>query len=193
MVSNAGTHSQGDFPHASHAHRIPRVAGRRSASSWNEVNTVSPPPVPHTRTRGALALVGLDQIDTQPLPSLHPAVRRRHILIVEDDSRVAGAIQAALELEGEPEWAVQMASGGRHALELAGAVSPDLVLLDVRLPDLAGAEVYRRLRTGPARVLFLSAGSSFDLFQLGIEDGVLLRKPFNMPELVSLVRALLHE
>jgi len=66
----------------------------------------------------------------------------------------------------------------------------------VRLPDLDGAEVYRQLRTGPAtsgaRVLFLSAGTSFDLYQLGIEDGVLLRKPFNMPDLVSLVRALLH-
>ena len=103
MVSNAGTRSQGDFPHASHAHRIPRVAGRRPASSWNEVNTVSPPQAPHPRTRGALALIGLDQVDTQPLPSLHRAVRRRHILIVEDDSQVAGAIQAALELEGEPD------------------------------------------------------------------------------------------
>jgi CheY-like chemotaxis protein len=196
MVSNAGTHSQGDFPHTSHAHRIPRVAGRRSASSWTEVNTVSSPPASSPRTRGALALVGLDQVDTQPLPSLHRAVQRRHILIVEDDLRVAGAIQAAIELEGEPEWAVQIASGGRHALELASAVSPDLVLLDVRLPDLDGAEVYRQLRSGPAtcaaRVLFLSAGTSFDLFQLGIEDGVLLRKPFNMPDLVSLVRALLH-
>jgi two-component system phosphate regulon response regulator PhoB len=118
-------------------------------------------------------------------------------LIVEDDSRVAGVIQMSLELEGEPSWAVQKACGGKHALELAGATSPDLVLLDVWLPDLDGAEVYHQLRSNPhtrdARVLFLSAGTSLDLFQHGIEDGVLLRKPFNMTELVSLVRALLDE
>jgi DNA-binding response OmpR family regulator len=150
------------------------------------------------RTRGGLALASLDQVDTQPLPSLRrEATTRRHILIVEDDSRVAGMIQTSLELEGEPDWAVEKACGGKHALELAGATSPDLVLLDVWLPDLDGAEVYHQLRSNPntqeARVLFLSAGTSLDLFQHGIEDGVLLRKPFHMPELVSLVRALLEE
>jgi DNA-binding response OmpR family regulator len=140
--------------------------------------------------------VDLDQVDTQPLPSLRPAALRRHILVVEDDSQVASVIHASLELEGEPDWMVRLASGGRHALELASTTPPDLVLLDVRLPDLDGAQVYRRLRasaaTRAARILFLSAGTSFDLFQLGIEDGVLLRKPFQVPELVSLVRALLR-
>ncbi|MGO8951242.1 MAG: response regulator transcription factor [Ktedonobacterales bacterium] len=151
----------------------------------------------HPESRGAVALVDLDQLDTQPLPSQSPAALRRHILVVEDDSRVASVIHASLELEGEPDWAVQMATGGKRALELASVTPPDLVLLDVRLPDLDGAQVYHRLRTNPAtrpaRILFLSAGTSFDLFRLGIEDGVLLRKPFNVPELVSLVRALLYE
>ena len=115
---------------------------------------------------------------------------------MEDDSRVASVIHTSLELEGEPDWAVEQASGGKHALQLASATSPDLVLLDVWLPDLDGAEVYHRLRSNEdprARILFLSAGTSLDLFQLGIEDGVLLRKPFQVPELVSLVRALLDE
>jgi two-component system, OmpR family, phosphate regulon response regulator PhoB len=150
------------------------------------------------RTRGALALARIDQVDTQPLPQrCREATTRHHILIVEDDSRVAGMIQTSLELEGEPDWAVEKACGGKHALELAGATSPDLVLLDVWLPDLDGAEVYHQLRSNPktrdTRVLFLSAGTSLDLFQHGIEDGVLLRKPYHMPELVSLVRALLDE
>jgi two-component system, OmpR family, response regulator len=168
---------------------------RSAATPYGHSGRVLPTAI-HPKTHGALALVDLDQIDTQPLPSIRPTALRRQILVVEDDSQVASVIHASLELEGEPDWTVQLASGGRHALELASTTPPDLVLLDVRLPDLDGAQVYRRLRTSAstrgARILFLSAGTSFDLFQLGIEDGVLLRKPFYVPELVSLVRALLH-
>jgi CheY-like chemotaxis protein len=141
------------------------------------------------QTDGALAL--LDQPAARPRRK--PA--RFRILIVEDDARVAGVIRESLELEGEADWAVQTASMGTLALELANAAPPDVVLLDVRLPDLDGAEVYRRLRatkrTQGARILFLSAGTSFDLYQRGIEDGVLLRKPFDVGELAPLVRALL--
>ncbi len=152
-----------------------------------------------TETQGALALLDLDLVDTQPLPALptlRPVAARHHILIVEDDTQVAGVIREALELEGEVDWEVQTACEGTHALELATSTPPDLVLLDVWLPGLDGAEVYHRLRanagTRGARILFLSAATSFDLYQRGIEDGVLLRKPFDVPQLVSLVRALLR-
>ena len=144
-------------------------------------------------TDGALAL--LEQIDTATAPDVRPVPARHHILIVEDDARMVGMIRAGIELEGEADWEVQAANGGRHALELALAAPPDVVLLDVRLPDLDGAEVFHRLRTAQqtraARILFLTAGTSYDLCQRGIEDGVLLRKPFDVRELVSLVRALL--
>lgn len=145
----------------------------------------------HAETRGALAL--LDEPET--IAERVPLAAHRRILVVEDDSRMANLIRAGLELEGERDWEVQSASEGLHALELAGTTPPDVVLLDVRLPGLNGAEVYRRLRTGVhtrhARILFLSAGTSYDLHQLGIEDGVLLRKPFDVRELVGLVRVLL--
>lgn len=145
----------------------------------------------NTSTNGALAL--LDQPSREATPGAIAA--RHHILIVEDDSQVASVIHASLELEGEADWMVQSASEGIRALEMAGATPPDVVLLDVRLPGLGGAEVYRRLRasdkTRGALILFLSAGTAFDLHQLGIEDGVLLRKPFDVRNLVGLVRALL--
>lgn len=141
-------------------------------------------------TSGALAL--LDQPAVPP----HPSAARYRILIVEDDPGVASVIRESLELEGEGDWAVQTASEGRSALELASASPPDVVLLDVRLPGLDGAEVYRRLRTSKqtrgARILFLTAGTSLDLYQRGIEDGVLLRKPFDAADLMRLVRALLE-
>ncbi|MGH2516218.1 MAG: response regulator transcription factor [Ktedonobacterales bacterium] len=145
-----------------------------------------------TATHGALALL------EHPLPDATaiPIAARHHILIVEDDSQVASVIRAGIELEGEADWSVQSAGEGLRALEMAGATPPDVVLLDVRLPGLGGAEVYRRLRasqkTRGARILFLSAGTGFDLHQLGIEDGVLLRKPFDVRNLVGLVRALLQ-
>jgi len=119
----------------------------------------------------------------------------QHILIVEDDSRIADVIRNALELEGDPGWAVHVAREGRLALDVAGSTPPQVVLLDVGLPGLDGAEVYRRLRANPrtqdARVLFLTAATSLDLHQQGIEGGVLMRKPFDVQEVVSLVRALL--
>lgn len=151
------------------------------------------PAMTRSAVDGALALLDTPEIEAMPTPRATPA--RHHILIVEDDARVANVIRETLELEGDPDWAIETACEGMHALELAGTVQPDVILLDVRLPGLDGAEVYRRLRasqtTRRSRVLFLSAGTSLDLYHRGIEDGVLLRKPFDVRELVSLVRALL--
>jgi CheY-like chemotaxis protein len=144
---------------------------------------------------GSLAL--LEAPETLPSAAPWPVAGRRHILIVEDDPPTAGVVRNALELEGDPDWSVEVAGEGVRALELAAGSPPDVVLLDVRLPGLDGGEVYRRLRashpTGRTRVLFLTAGTSLDLHRRGIDDGVLLRKPFDVQELVRLVRALLAE
>ncbi len=82
-----------------------------------------------------------------------------------------------------------MAEDGERALALAAARPPNVVLLDMNLPDLDGAEVYRQLRIHPetwkTHVLFLTAATSLDLYQRGIEAGVVLRKPFEMRELVD--------
>lgn len=167
-------------------------ARRSSAALLPPWSSAGVPVAANTSTDGALALLEHPAADAAPAP----VAARHHILIVEDDTQVASVIRASLELEGEADWAVQSASEGLRALELAGTTPPDVVLLDVRLPDLGGAEVYRRLRasqkTRGARILFLSAGTAFDLHQLDIEDGVLLRKPFDVRDLVSLVRALLE-
>jgi CheY-like chemotaxis protein len=148
---------------------------------------------PQPAVSGALALLTDPAVD--PAPLRHAS--RRSILIVEDDARTAGVLRSALELEGEIGWEIEVAGEGTRALELAACTPPDLVLLDVRLPGMDGAEVYRRLRATPRgrrlRVLFLSAGTSLDLYQRGIEDGVLLRKPFDVQDLIGLVRALLEE
>lgn len=164
-------------------------------SSTPTISQLDSLPMNHPSVDGALALLDTPEIEALPTPRATPA--RHSILIVEDDPRVANVIRETLELEGDADWAIETAGEGMHALELAGAVHPDVILLDVRLPGLDGGEVYRRLRasqkTRRSRVIFLSAGTSLDLYHRGIEDGVLLRKPFDVRELVSLVRALLAQ
>ena len=101
---------------------------------------------------------------------------------------MAHAIRDTLKLEGEPDWDIQVAEGGERALALAASHPPNVVLLDVNLPDLDGAEVYRRLRIHPGRWTdgaVPDGGDLADLDQRGIEAGVVLRKPFEMRDLVS--------
>jgi DNA-binding response OmpR family regulator len=142
---------------------------------------------------GSLAL--LEQPEAMPLPAPRPINARKQILIVEDDAVAAAAIRSAMELDGDSEWSVSVANDGAHALDLLMHHAPDVLLLDVRLPGLDGGEVYRRLRAsdpdGRTPVLFLSAATSLDLYRQGIDDGVLLRKPYDVQDLVELVRALL--
>ncbi len=132
-----------------------------------------------------------------PTPEQHPIRTGRHILIVEDDPRAAAVIRDTLQLEGEPSWTIMVANDGERALEYANEMPPHLVLLDMHLPRIGGADVYRRLRanarTSAARILFLTGATSHDLHQQGVEDGAILRKPFDVRQLVSIVRSLLAE
>lgn len=161
-------------------------------------------PLPQAPTPIESAVTAEPSLAARALPVLeHPQVvpetQRQHtdadILIVEDDARAARVIREMLELEGDPTWSIQVAGDGQRALELASEAPPRVVLLDVMLPGLDGGEVYRRLRANPqtqaTRVLFLSAATSLDLYQRGIEAGVLLRKPFDVRDLVRLVQTLL--
>lgn len=149
---------------------------------WPQAAPSSPPSSAAEAPSGASA--------SSPVP---PPEARWHILIVEDDSHAAEAIRVALELEGGAAWKASIARSGEEALLMVAAQPVDLILLDVRLPGISGAEVYRRLRAAPATqrlpIIFLSGGTTFDLSREGIEEGILLRKPFNIPELIAMVRA----
>lgn len=143
----------------------------------------------------ATVTIPVEEMSVPPAIAPIAAHRQPCILIVEDDPCAAHALRDTLAIEGEPDWNIQVAEGGEHALALAEEQPPNVVLLDVGLPDLDGAEVYRRLRTHPqmsdAHVLFLTAATSLDLYQRGVNAGVVLRKPFAMGELVGLVRTLI--
>ena len=115
------------------------------------------------------------------------------ILIVEDEYAVARGIQYALQQEG---YDVTVARKGSEGLDYATRNAPDLVILDVRLPDMDGFEVLRRMRStgNKAPVLFLTARSDEMDKVVGLELGAddYLGKPFGLRELMSRIKALLR-
>jgi two-component system, OmpR family, KDP operon response regulator KdpE len=115
-----------------------------------------------------------------------------HILVVDDDAGLARALAINLRAHG---YDVETALDGRAALTAAGARRPDLVILDLGLPDLDGVEVVSGLRgwsTSP--ILVLSARNTQDQKVAALDAGAddYVTKPFGMDELLARVRAALR-
>ncbi len=116
-----------------------------------------------------------------------------HLLIVDDEDNLRSMLAAALRHHG---FEVTTASNGREALEQIPREHPDLVLLDVMMPDLDGFEVLRRLRNDHDRtpVLFLTARDTTEDKVRGLTLGGddYLQKPFSLDELVARAEAILR-
>ena len=114
------------------------------------------------------------------------------VLIVEDDSGIAEFLQLELEHEG---YDILYAADGRTALDIFEKNVPDLVLLDIMLPQLNGLEVLRRIRkTSNTPVIMLTArGDTFDKVS-GLDSGAddYLAKPFEIEELLARMRAVMR-
>jgi two-component system, OmpR family, response regulator len=112
------------------------------------------------------------------------------LLVVEDEPNILELLSASLRLAG---FEVATATGGLEALQAVQRHRPDLVVLDVMLPDLDGFDVARRLRSGNTRtpVLFLTArDATHDKvtgLTLGGDDYV--TKPFSLEEVIARIRA----
>ena len=109
-----------------------------------------------------------------------------HLLVVEDDDSIAVPLCAGLEREG---YSVTRVVTGEAALAVP---SPDMVLLDLGLPDMDGYEVCRRLRAqSPVPVIVVTARSEETDRVIGLELGAddYLVKPFGFRELLARIRA----
>ena len=112
------------------------------------------------------------------------------ILIVEDDKGISDFIVPELEHEG---YTTCLAENGRRALEMFESEKPDLILLDIMLPELNGLEVLRRIRavsTVPV-ILETARGETIDKINglnLGADDYI--PKPFEIEELLARINAL---
>ena len=115
-----------------------------------------------------------------------------HILLVDDEVSIQQAVAILLESRG---YHVDVASTGAAALRIAGEQPPDLIVLDLGLPDLDGTEVCSRLRRAsktPIIVLSARAGEAEKVkaLELGADDYV--TKPFGPEELVARIRVALR-
>jgi len=113
------------------------------------------------------------------------------ILLVEDDVSLASGLVTSLSREG---FTVNHIEGGLHALVTIDTEKPDIVILDLGLPDIDGLEVLRQIRERDRElpVLVLTARSSIDDKVEGLDLGAddYLAKPFDMAELLARLRVL---
>ncbi len=116
---------------------------------------------------------------------------RGRVLIVEDDQLMGDLLRRYLEREG---FSVKVASTGREAIEVFDLFSPDVVILDLMLPDVDGFDLCRTFSETGSMVLILSARDAEEDRIVGLELGAddYLTKPFNMRELLARVKALLR-
>jgi two-component system response regulator PrrA len=119
--------------------------------------------------------------------------RYGRVLVVDDDAAIRRSLERGLRLSG---FEVSLADGGLAALAAHEATPPDVLVLDVSMPDLAGTEVCRRLRDrgDETPVLMLSALDQLDDRLAGLQAGAddYLVKPFALQELVLRLHALLR-
>ena len=120
-------------------------------------------------------------------------LRHGRVLVVDDDAAIRRSLERGLRLSG---FTVALAEGGRAALDALTQAPPDVLVLDVSMPDLPGTEVCRRLRErgDETPVLMLSALDQLEDRLAGLQAGAddYLVKPFALQELVLRLHALLR-
>src|SRR6185295_5890678 len=132
----------------------------------------------------------------RPFPRSVNTTTDARILVVDDEEHITELVAMGLGYNG---FDVERVASGRAALDAVAKQRPDLIVLDVMLPDLDGFEVARRLRQSEGAgtrvpVIFLTArdatADKVEGLRLGVDDYV--TKPFSIEELVERVKAVLR-
>jgi DNA-binding response OmpR family regulator len=116
----------------------------------------------------------------------------KQILIVEDEKKIVDIVKAYLDRDG---YQTLVAFDGKSAIEIATSKNPDLIILDIMLPEVSGLDVCRTLRhQSQVPIIMLTARDDIADKIIGLELGAddYITKPFNPNELVSRVRAVLR-
>ncbi|NNG02276.1 MAG: response regulator transcription factor [Desulfobacteraceae bacterium] len=119
-------------------------------------------------------------------------VQKHHILVVDDDPDIRTILEDNLRLDG---YTPDMASCGQEALDIFDRYTPELVVLDLMLPDMDGIQVCRAIRgRSPVPIIMLTAKDGISDKVLGLESGAddYLVKPFDYLELAARINACLR-
>ena len=129
-------------------------------------------------------------VSEQPVAGIDRSLR---VLVVDDEPSISQLLSMALRYDG---WLVEVAANGAEAVSRATEFGPDVMVLDIMLPDFDGMQVLSRLRAGGdlVPVLFLSALGSVDDRVKGLTAGGddYMVKPFSIEELIARLRALVR-
>ena len=121
--------------------------------------------------------------------------QQKLIAIVEDDPSLAEMFCSMLQFAGP--WRLQIFADGQVAKNQLPEVEADLILLDVGLPGLDGGSLYKILRghrkTKHTPIVVITGSYDWELHRMGLQASILLRKPFDMQELIRIIRTLLPE
>jgi two-component system response regulator RegX3 len=129
---------------------------------------------------------------TGPHDTATPRDPRPLVLVVDDEESYRQALASGLSQEG---FVVECAADGHEALHLFHRIHPDLVLVDVMLPDQSGVELCQHMRSlAPVPIIMVTAKDSEVDVVLGLELGAsdYVAKPFRLRELVARMRAVLR-
>ncbi len=115
------------------------------------------------------------------------------IAIVEDDASLVEMFSATLTLAGK--WQVHVFPDGESALNQIPTLGAHLIILDIGLPNLDGASLYKILRghtnTRNIPIIVVTGSHDWELHRMGMQAGFLLQKPFSTADLINMIRALL--
>lgn len=120
----------------------------------------------------------------------------KRILLIDDEETIQEVVQVGIEIEAG--WQVEIASSGSEGIDLAQTQQPDVILLDVMMPDMDGISTLSSLKanaeTRSIPVIFLTAKTQAtekdQLQSLGVID--VITKPFNSMTLASQIAKILH-
>ena len=122
--------------------------------------------------------------------SMNRAEKKQRVLVVDDHPKVLRFIEIDLKLRG---FEVITVTSGKKALEMLEVAEPDIMLLDIVMPEMDGFEVLKKLRTFtrlPVIAFSASPGSHDDALKQGADD--FMAKPFRPDEMVGKIEALLN-